>query len=152
MCGLEAGVELQILGSDLVQRSLDRAAAGAYSTFEIQRGLSAQRMLRWFEQRGDEWVARPPLREHVRFERANLLDEPADDARFDVIFCRHVLCDMEPSRRSRVINGLERRLVDDGCLFLGADERLEGDSVAFRPVNGRRGLYVKSPAALRRAA
>ena len=47
---------------------------------------------------------------------------------------------------------LERQLVDDGCLFLGVDERPDGDSVAFRPVAGRKGLYVKAPSALRRAA
>ncbi|MBX4159109.1 hypothetical protein K4A07_18470, partial [Lactiplantibacillus plantarum] len=64
----------------------------------------------------------------------------------------NVLTDMEPTRRARLLDGLERRLVDDGCLFLGADERLEGETVAFRPVNGRRGLYVKAPSALRRAA
>ena len=57
-----------------------------------------------------------------------------------------------PSRRARVLDGLERRLVDDGCLFLGMDERLEGETVAFRPVTGRKGLYVKSPSAARRAA
>ena len=72
--------------------------------------------------------------------------------RFDVIFCRNVLTHMEPSRRARLLDGLERRLVDDGCLFLGLDERLEGETVAFRPVSGRQGLYVKTPAAVRRAA
>ena len=88
----------------------------------------------------------------IAFTDANLLDAPTDDTRFDVIFCRHVLSDLEPARRARVLDGLERRLVDDGCLFLGVDERPEGDSIAFRPVAGRPGLYVKAPAALRRAA
>ena len=74
------------------------------------------------------------------------------EPRFDIIFCRHVLSDMEPLRRSAVIGALERRLVDDGCLILGADERLDGDTVAFRPVSGRRGLFVKAPSALSRAA
>ena len=53
---------------------------------------------------------------------------------------------------SILLDGLERRLVDDGCLLLGVDESLEGETVAFRAVNGRRGLYVKAPSALRRAA
>jgi len=88
----------------------------------------------------------------VHFARANLLDAPTDDARFDVIFCRNVLDDMDPARRTQVLDNLERRLVDDGVLFLGPDERIEGDSVAFRAVAGRRGLFVKSPTAVRRAA
>ena len=153
MGGLEAGANVEILATDLSQRAIERARAGSYTTFEIQRGLSASAMLRWFEPSDEQWAAREELRRVVQFERANLLDEPIAGApRFDVIFCRNVLNDMDPSKRGMVIEGLERRLVDDGCLFLGADERLEGDTVAFRPVNGRRGLFVKAPSALSRAA
>ena len=148
----ECGAAVEILATDLNSRSLAKAQAGAYTGFEIQRGLSAQTMLACFDQVEDQWVARPALRAAVRFERANLMDETSDPTKFDVIFCRHVLGDMEPARRAGVIDMLERRLVDDGCLFLGGDERLEGDSVAFRPVSGRNGLYVKAPSALRRAA
>ena len=146
------GAEVSVTATDLSLAAIERAKAGAYTGFEIQRGLSAATMLRWFEPRDDLWVARSELRDTVRFGRANLLDEPVDGPRYDVIFCRHVLKDMEPARRAVTLEMLERRLVDDGCLFVGFDERLDSESVAFRPVNGRRGLYVKSPAFLSRAA
>lgn len=152
MAGLQVGARVEVIGTDLSQRAIERARLGVYTGFEIQRGLTARTMLRWFEPYEDQWQVGPELKQAVHFARSNLLDEPADDARFDVIFCRNVLNDMEPARRARVLDGLERRLVDDGCLFLGVDERLEGDTVAFRPVSGRQGLYVKSPASLRRAA
>lgn len=148
----DAGARVEILATDLSQRALERARSGLYTGFEIQRGLSAASMLRWFDQVEDQWSVRAPLRNQVRFERANLLDELPGAPRFDVIFCRNVLSGMEPARRSAVLELLERHLVDDGCLFVGADERLDGDSLAFRPVSGRRGLFVKSPAALSRAA
>jgi len=152
MAGLDAGVAVDLVATDLSQRAIEKARSGLYTGFEIQRGLTAHTMLRWFEPAEDNWRVRDELADRVRFARANLLDEPADEARFDVIFCRNVLADMEPSRRARVLDGLERRLVDDGCLFLGLNEQLEGETVAFRPVSGRQGLYVKSPSALRRAA
>jgi len=152
MAAADAGVTVEVVATDLSQRALEKARSGLYTGFEIQRGLKAQTMLRWFEQHEEHWVVRDALKAAVHFARANLLDPPTDEHRFDVVFCRHVLCDMDPTRRGAVIDNLERRLVDDGCLFLGADERLEGDSIAFRPVAGRRGLYVKSPSALRRAA
>jgi chemotaxis protein methyltransferase CheR len=152
MAALDAGFPVEIVATDLSQRALEKARSGAYTGFEIQRGLKAGTMLAWFDQAEDNWIARPELRAAVHFARANLLDPPADDHRFDVIFCRHVLCDMEPARRAQALDNLERRLVDDGCLFLGVDEGLEADSIAFRPVNGRKGLFVKTPAALRRAA
>jgi chemotaxis protein methyltransferase CheR len=152
MAALEAGASVEIVATDLSQKALDKARSGAYTGFEIQRGLRAHTMLRWFEPLEEAWVARPELRAAVQFSRANLLDEPVGEARFDVILCRHVLADVEPARRGQVIDGLERHLVDDGCLFLGPDETLDGDTLAFRPVHGRKGLFVKSPASLRRAA
>lgn len=152
MCGLESRTHVSLVATDLSQRAIEKARSGVYTGFEIQRGLNARTMLRWFQPLEDQWIVKPELADAVTFGRANLLDEPTDEARFDVIFCRNVLTDMEPSRRARVLDGLERRLVDDGCLFLGADEKLEGETVAFRAVSGRRGLYVKSPSSLRRAA
>lgn len=152
LAALEAGVEARILATDLSQRAIEKARSGLYTSFEIQRGLSARTMLEGFEQAEDHWRARPELASMIRFQRQNLLDDPVDDARFDVIFCRHVLADMEPSLRGRVLEGLERSLADDGCLFLSPDDRPEDDTVAFRPVNSRPGLFVKAPAALRRAA
>ena len=117
MGALDVGANVEILATDLSQRAIDRARVGAYTSFEIQRGLSAGSMLRWFEPAEEQWTANAELRQVVRFERANLLDEAAESsARFDVIFCRNVLTDIEPSRRGMVIEALERRLVDDGCL------------------------------------
>ncbi|MCV0414023.1 MAG: chemotaxis protein CheR [Brevundimonas sp.] len=152
MAGLETGARIEVVATDLSHRAVEKARLGRYTGFEIQRGLTAKTMLRWFEPEEDQWRVKPDLARVVSFARANLLDEPVDDARHDVIFCRNVLTDMEPARRARVLDGLEQRLVDDGCLFLGADERLEGETVAFRPVSGRPGLYVKAPSSLRRAA
>lgn len=154
MAALDLKLEVEVLGSDLNRMALERAHQAAYTGFEIQRGLSAAAMVRWFHPQGDLWTAADPLKRVVRFERTNLVDptEADPDDRFDVIFCRHVLTDMEPAARALVLEGLERRLVDDGCLFLGPDESLNGDSLAFRPVSGRRGLHVKSPGFLQRAA
>lgn len=149
---LDVGLSAEIVATDLSQRALEKARSGSYTGFEIQRGLKAGTMLDWFDQTEDNWTANARLRSTVHFARANLLDAPKDDHRFDVIFCRHVICDMEPARRTGVLENLQRRLVDDGCLFLGPDEHLAGDSLAFRPVAGRKGLFVKSPAALSRAA
>ena len=152
MAADQAGARVEILATDLSQRAIERAKAGTYTGFEIQRGLSASSMLRWFAPLEDQWSVRAELRSSLSFQRANLLDELPGQPRFDVIFCRNLLSDMEPARRSGVVEALERRLVDDGCLILGLDERLDGDSVAFRPVSGRRGLFVKAPSALSRAA
>lgn len=148
----QAGVTVEIVGTDLSRRALEKAKSGAYTGFEVQKGMSAKTMLRWFEQRDEDWSVRDELKSNVRFARANLLDAPTDDHRFDVIFCRHVLADMEPSRRTLAIENLERRLADDGRLFLAPGESLGADSLAFRPVEDHPGLFMKAPAGLSRAA
>ena len=149
---MDAGVAVEIVATDLSQRALEKARSGAYTGFEIQRGLKAETMLRCFDQTEDAWIAKAELRAMVHFARANLVDAPTDAHQFDIIFCRHLLGDADPARRSEMFDNLERRLVDDGCLFLGPDEQPDGDSIAFRPVAGRKGLFVKSPSALKRAA
>ena len=152
MAASETGADFDLVATDLNQRAVEKARSGLYTTFEIQRGLSAASMLRWFDQTEDQWRARPELRQTMTFAAANLLDEPADDRRFDIVFCRNVLGEMAPAQRARALDVLEQRLVDDGCLFLGQDERVESDTVAFRAVTGRPGLYVKTPSTLSRAA
>ena len=81
----------------------------------------------------------------------NLLVELGHIRKADLEVALKIQAETKPHRRLGEIL-LERRLVDDGCLLLGVDESLEGETVAFRAVNGRRGLYVKAPSALRRAA
>jgi len=152
MTTLGRQVPARILASDLSGRAVQRARAGLYSGFEIQRGLRTPDMLRWFAPHEDQWLASEALRQTVTFERENLLDLPPLAERFDVIFCRYVLGDMDPGHRGAVVEALERRLADDGVLFLGQDERLDGDTIAFRPVRGRAGLFVKAPTSIRRAA
>lgn len=152
MAAADKGIAARILATDLNRVSLERARLGAYSGFEIQRGLSARSMIRWFVQADELWTAADALRAGVEFRRANLLDPMPEDEKFDVVFCRHVLGGMEPRRRALALDNIERALADDGCLFTGPDESLLSDTVAFRPVSGRPGLYVKATGALRRAA
>lgn len=154
MAAMERDITVDILSTDLSRRMVEKGSRGLYSGFEIQRGLSARTMLRWFQPSEDQWQAMDALRNAVHFDRANLLDPlPADLAAkgpFDLIFCRHVLCDMVPAAREAVLAHLHRPLADDGCLFLGPDEK--ADHPLFRPVAGRAGLYVKGPDRDRRAA
>ena len=152
MPALESEANVEVIATDLSQRSLEKAKSGIYTQFEVQRGLSARQLLNWFDQSEDMWEVKPRLRSAVAFTRANLLDEPPPGGRFDVIFCRYVLGDMAPERRARALDVLEQALADDGCLFLGLDETAGERPDSFRPVPGRPGVFVKAPAALRRAA
>lgn len=154
MAALDKGVSVDILSTDLSRRSLEKAGCAIYSSFEIQRGLPARSMLKYFDPVEDHWQARPGLRQLVQYERTNLLDPlPQDLAAkgpFDLVFCRYVLNDMLPDIRNKVQEHLLDQLRDDGCLFLGVDEKI--DSTLFRQVAGRAGLFVKGAGRQRNAA
>src|SRR5690606_33239418 len=49
IAGLQAGARVDVVGTDLSQQAIERARRGVYTGFEIQRGLTARTMLRWFE-------------------------------------------------------------------------------------------------------
>ncbi|MFN4288860.1 MAG: CheR family methyltransferase [Brevundimonas sp.] len=151
MCALEAGAKIEITAADLSGRALDKAQSGLYTQFEVQRGLSARKLLDHFEKAGDMWSVAPHLKSPVRFVRANVLDEPVDTG-FDVIFCRYVLAEMAPRHRVQALDTLAQSLAPDGCLFLGENEAVAEAAATFRPVAGRAGLYVKTPIRTARSA
>ena len=44
-----AGWTIDILGTDVSSHCVDRARAGTYTQFEVQRGLGINQMIKWFE-------------------------------------------------------------------------------------------------------
>src|SRR5690242_21215317 len=56
-----------IVATDLSSEVLEKAKAGIYSQFEVQRGLPVQLLVKYFEQVGDNWQLAPELRSMVHF-------------------------------------------------------------------------------------
>ena len=54
MAGLETGARIEVVATDLSHRAIEKARQGLYTGFEIQRGLTAKTMLRWFEPEEDQ--------------------------------------------------------------------------------------------------
>jgi chemotaxis protein methyltransferase CheR len=144
------GWRIDILGTDVSAATVTRARRGAYSQFEIQRGLPVRTMLRCFTQAGDEWVIDPALKQRVRFGAHNLLD-PAP-GRFDLILCRNILMYLQPEARRAVFDRLAVALEPGGVLMLGAGETVIGQTERFASHRQWRGLYAAVPKTLSRAA
>lgn len=121
-----AGTAIELYGSDLCERRLEKAQSGFYSQFEVQRGLAARRLVRHFEAQDDGFVLSPRLRQTVRWRRVNLLDDLARFGRFDLILCRSLLGALLDTARGRVLENLAKVLVPGGLLVLGASETAPG--------------------------
>ncbi|MCC6775093.1 MAG: protein-glutamate O-methyltransferase CheR [Hyphomicrobiales bacterium] len=148
MAGRVNGWRIEIVASDLSNEVLEKAKAGIYSHFEVQRGLPIQFLLRYFTQVGDTWQISPELRAMVQFRQLNLLGDFSHLGPFDLVLCRNVLIYFDQSAKVEVLERLSRVVEHDGFLVLGAAETVVGLTDRFRPVTDRRGLYAPSPARL----
>jgi chemotaxis protein methyltransferase CheR len=152
-----AGWRIDILATDLSAEVLEKAKAGLYSQFEVQRGLPIQLLIKHFTQVGDCWQLSPEIRSMVQFRPFNLLNDFGPLGTFDVVFCRNVLIYFDQDMKVVVLDRLARQIERDGYLVLGAAETVVGLTEQFKPYPDRRGLYMPnakpmSAAAPRRAA
>jgi chemotaxis protein methyltransferase CheR len=143
------GWRVEILGTDLSTEVLEKAKAGVYSQFEVQRGLPIQMLVKYFSQVGDTWQIAPDIRAMVQYKALNLLADLAHLGRFDVVFCRNVLIYFDQETKISVLNRISRLLEPDGYLVLGAAETVVGLTDAFKPVSDKRGLYTPNKDAVR---
>ncbi|MCF6292211.1 MAG: protein-glutamate O-methyltransferase CheR [Robiginitomaculum sp.] len=137
------GIQMDILASDISEKVIEKAKAGLYSQFEVQRGLPVQLLVKYFQKQGDLWQVDPSLRQSISFRTFNLLNSFHTLGTFDVVFCRNVLIYFNQQTKTDILNRIASRLAPDGFLFLGAAETVLGLTDAFEPVAGKRGLYKR---------
>jgi chemotaxis protein methyltransferase CheR len=142
MAAKVAGWRIEILATDLSTEVLDRAKAGVYTQFEVQRGLPIQLLMKHFTQKGDQWEISPAIRSMVQYRPLNLLRDFSSLGQFDIVFCRNVLIYFDQDTKIDVLSRICRMLAPDGYLTLGAAETVVGLTSAFKPHAERRGLYV----------
>jgi chemotaxis protein methyltransferase CheR len=143
--GLIPGTQVELMGSDLSERSLEKAASGLCTQFEVQRGLSARRLVRYFEKHDEAWGLTPRIRQMVRWRRVNLIGDLTPLGRFDVIFCRNVVSGLDGPYAVRVLESLAAALAEDGYLVLGVSEPAPIRGI-LQPLPGRAGVYARDPA------
>jgi len=138
-------LRLELAASDLSRLAVERAQAGLFNQFEVQRGLPIRTLVEHFEKEGEQWRIAEPIRSRVRWRRINLIAGIRQIGRFDVVFCRYVLSHMTEEAQRKVVEDLTFILPDDGLLVLGLKEQVAGLAEAFQPVVGRPGLYRRNP-------
>jgi len=147
------GWKVEIVATDLSPSVLDRAREGIYSTFEVQRGMPIQMLVRHFDQQEPNWRIKPELRQMVSFRPLNLLEDFSVLGQFDVVLCRNVLIYFDQPTKTRILAAIAKRIAADGVLLLGGAESVFGLSDAFSGLAGLKGVYGHAkptkPAALR---
>jgi chemotaxis protein methyltransferase CheR len=135
------GWTIDILGTDVSSACVDRARAGTYTQFEVQRGLGINQMIKWFEECPDGWRAVEVLRRPLRFQVHNILEQPPHPGGFDIVLCRNVLLYLSPEKKVLSFERLAGSMAEDGWLMLGAGETVIGQTKKLGADINARGLY-----------
>lgn len=114
--------QTEILATDLSDRMLERAREGLYTQLEVNRGLPAPALVRYFGEEGPEWRIDPALAARITFAPLNLTQEWPDLPDMDVVFLRNVLLYFDNDARRKVLGRVRRLLRPGGILILGAAE------------------------------
>ncbi|MCB2011298.1 MAG: protein-glutamate O-methyltransferase CheR [Geminicoccaceae bacterium] len=147
MCLEEAGEEfrswrIEILATDISSEALEKGREGIYSQFEVQRGLSVQMMVKYFDQDGTKWKVKDCLGKRISFAKHNLMKSNRALGKFDIIFLRNVLIYFDLETKKRILEEVASMLRDPGFLCLGGTESVIGVTSALKAVDGRRGVFV----------
>jgi chemotaxis protein methyltransferase CheR len=149
-----SGWTIDILATDVSSSVIDRARAGVYTQFEVQRGLGVKEMMRWFGEDDDGWRIADSLRRDIRFQVHNILEPAPSPGQFDIVLCRNVLLYLSLDRRRQAFDRLAAAMAPDAWLMLGAGETVIGQTERLAADRERRGLYQLAqpePPALRTA-
>ena len=119
-----AGRETSILGTDISEQILDCARAARYVQFEVNRGLPAAYLAKYFTRDGIGWILKDEIRSMVRFRPFDLRRSMTELGRFHIIFCRNVLIYFDLETKNKILQQLLLALEPGGYLFLGGAESL----------------------------
>lgn len=113
---------IQFIASDLSNAVLKRCRDGNYTQLEINRGLPASLMVKFFQRNGMEWQIKDELRKMIDFREINLTQEWGLMPQMDIIFIRNVLIYFDVEMKKKILDKIYEILKPDGYLFMGAAE------------------------------
>jgi chemotaxis protein methyltransferase CheR len=114
----------EIVATDFSERLIEKARAGLYTQFEVQRGLPIRKLIAHFEKAGDLWRISDRLRASVAFSAHNLLKHPGALGQFDIVLLCHVLGGFDPETRRAIVMRVADTLAPNGVILLGEGETL----------------------------
>ena len=116
------GWRVRIVATDLAGSVLERARAGRYRQLEVNRGMPAHLLVKYFVREGNDWCVVPALRAMVEFSPLNLVTEMQRYPLPDIAFVRNVLFYFDGPTKEAILRRVATALPTDGVLFLGGTE------------------------------
>ncbi len=128
--------DLKLIAVDISGEMIRRAQEGCYTQFEINRGLPAPLLVKYFERQGLHWRLQQTIRDMVEFQEMSLVNIFSQLADIDVLFLRNILIYFDEKTRRHLLTRVEHVLRPDGYLIMGAAEAPIFYSTAFETLPG----------------
>lgn len=136
---------VEIVATDLSRLMLDACRSAEYDQLSLARGLSPERLQRFFEKAsGDRYRVKREVVQRVRFQSLNLLDSYLGLGKFDIVFCRNVLIYFSGERKLDILRRIHGALKPQGYLILGASEGLAEVTQFFQMVQCSPGIIYRA--------
>lgn len=137
---------VEVLGTDVSERNVNAARQGVYGSWSV-REAGPQLHATFRPGDGGVFAVREGLRAITAFRLHNVLDEPPEPGRFDVIFCRNVLLYFASDAAQTAVDRLTAALAPGGIVAFGSLD-LEAVPRGLIPVGpGGSNLFVRAASA-----
>jgi chemotaxis protein methyltransferase CheR len=137
-----ASWDVKIVATDINAAVLQRARAATYRQLEVNRGLPASMLVKYFERQGADWAIRPIIKDLVEFMELNLLD-PWKIGPQDIVFIRNVLIYFDLETKRQLLARIRNLLEHDGYLVLGGAETTNNVDHQYMPIKIGGGVYYQ---------
>ena len=133
----------RILASDVSMAMLNRSKSGTYSQTEVNRGLPAPLLVKYFRQHGTSWQISDKIRNMVSFFHHNLARDLATLPSVDILVMRNVLIYFDVDTKRMVLDRIRRHLKPDGYLMLGTAETTLNLDERFERIRVGRAVFYR---------
>ena len=134
----------RLLASDVSNGMLQRSKAGVYSQTEVNRGLPAPLLVKYFRQKGTTWEISDQIKNMVSFFHHNLARDLPTLPPVDILVMRNVLIYFDVDTKRMVLDRIQRHLQPGGYLMLGTAETTLNLDERFRRVRIGRAVFYRS--------
>lgn len=135
----EGETNFSVLASDLSRAVLTIAKDASYGQLEMNRGMPAGMLVRYFTRAGARWRLAENVRGRVSFRQHNLLNGVPLGGPFDIVFLRNVLIYFDAATKQQILSAIARAMRPGGYLILGAAETVYGAEHLWDRMPGSRG-------------
>ena len=113
---------IQYIATDISEEMLAKCREGKYSQLEVNRGLPAPLLTKYFVKKGMGWQVQEDIRRRIDFKPMNLAGPWLTFPPMDLVFIRNVMIYFDMDVKKQILGNIRKILDPNGYLFLGGSE------------------------------